>query len=341
MAHQVTIRQANCAVTVEDGESILESALRAGIDYPFGCRGGVCGSCKSALVTGQVDLRGHQEFALSAQEQLQGMVLACCSYPRGDCEVAWVDADEPVDFAYRELGGTVVSIEKATHDIAIVKVGLDNLEMLEFAAGQYASVRFNDLPARCYSFANRPGEAVLEFHVRAVPNGQVSQAVYNGLQVGDTVQICGPQGVAYLRQHHSGSAIFCAGGSGLAPILSMLRVLAHQRSERRLRLYFGVRGERDLYAQNELRSLVGALPNAEVTVVLSDPHGPTAHRTGFLADVMRTDLDDCGGSKSYLCGPPVMIETCRAVLLEKGVSPANCHVDVFWTAPAVPIEAMA
>ena len=319
--------------------SILEAALAAGIDYPFGCRGGVCGSCKSALVTGQVDLRGHQEFALSPQEERQGLVLACCSYPRSDCELAWLDADEPVDFTYREVGGRVAAVDRVTHDIVVVKVLPDQLEPLEFAAGQYASVRFKDQPSRCYSFANRPGEKMLEFHVRAVPNGQVSQFVYRSLREGDPVEIGGPMGVAYLRRQAPGPAVFGAGGSGLAPILSMLRVLAHEKSTRELQVFFGVRSERDLYAQTELRDVVAALPHCRVTSVLSDPQGPTVHRTGFLADAMRSDLGDCKGSKSYLCGPPVMVDTCRAVLLDKRVSPADCHVDIFWTAPAVPVPA--
>ena len=94
MSQQVTIRQANRVVAVPDGMSILEAALAAGIDYPFGCRGGVCGSCKSALVTGQVDLRGHQEFALSPQEERQGLVLACCSYPRSDLSPARTSSEK-------------------------------------------------------------------------------------------------------------------------------------------------------------------------------------------------------------------------------------------------------
>src|SRR6476620_8026488 len=107
VAYQVIVRQADCVVSVKDGDSILDALLEAGVAYPFGCRGGVCGSCKSALISGQVDLRGHDEFALTLQEERQGLVLVCCSFPRSDCEVAWVDVDEPVRFEYRELLGQV------------------------------------------------------------------------------------------------------------------------------------------------------------------------------------------------------------------------------------------
>ena len=336
MAYSVALPQANARVHVDDGNSILDAALSCDIPYPFGCRSGMCGSCKSTLISGRVDVRGHQEFALTEEEQRQGLVLACCAYPLSDCELVWLDPDEPASFDFRECEGRVAEVRRVTHDIAVVQVALDAAAPLEFAAGQYASVSFGFLPTRHYSFANVPGSPLLEFHVRAVPGGQVSTSVYAELSPGSRVRVSGPLGAAYLRRSHTGPAIFCAGGTGLAPVLSMLRQQALDGATRPMQLFFGVRAEQDLYAIDQLNELAHALPQLEITPVLSEADGSIGRRTGFLADAVRADVGDCSSSKAYLCGPPIMVETCRRALFEKNLGPQHCHVDAFWTPPAAP-----
>ncbi|MES0041807.1 FAD-binding oxidoreductase [Mesorhizobium sp. M0091] len=176
-----------------------------------------------------------------------------------------------------------------------------------------------------------PGSNVLEFHIRAVPGGLVSPHLYRSLKSGDRATVAGPKGMAYLRKQHDGPIVFCAGGSGLAPIMSMIRWLSCERVARTARLFFGVRSDEDVYLEAETTHLCTELSGRAPQILLSNASAETARRKGFLAEAIRQELRSCEGMKAYLCGPPIMIETCRAALLELGLKRQDSHADVFWT----------
>ena len=331
MGFAVTVRQFEAPLDVKMGNTILQTALTAGLQYPHGCQSGNCGSCKSRLYSGEVEMSPYSEYALTDAEKTSGLILACRSVPWSDCEVAYLEQDEVVAHPLRKLTCTVRALDRMTHDIVRVRLSIEAGGPFDFTAGQFAQVKFAGLPTRDYSMANQPGDDVLEFHIRQIPDGAVSAYVNTKLKVGDTVHVDGPHGIAYYRATHTGPIVALAGGSGLAPIKSIVEEALAQGAKQPIRLYFGVRDARDLYLEDHFSDLAARHPNLSFTPVLSEPSGQTAYRTGYLADVVAADFADLDGSKVYLAGPPIMVETCVERVHERGTADEDCHADAFYT----------
>ena len=313
------------------GKTILESALTQGIDYPHGCRSGNCGACKSVLHKGDVQMSPYSEFALSAEEKSRGLILACRSVPWSDCTVSPIDQSEAAVHASRRLTCKVIEIEFVTHDILIVRLAIERGGPYDFSAGQYAEVTFGDLPARDFSMANRPDQKTLEFHIRLFSDGMVTPYIKDCLSVGDTVEVNGPLGNAHFRDNHTGPIIAVAGGSGLAPIKSIIETALAKGARQEIFFYFGVKDERDIYFEDYFKNLTKSHTNLTFNTILSDPSAKTDRRTGFLADIILQDFSDLDGFKAYLAGPPIMVETSVKSLKHKKIRQQDIHADAFYT----------
>src|SRR4051812_38201479 len=270
------VRIANAAtgadrtIAVPTGATILWAALEQRVDYPFGCQSGNCGACKSHLLSGEVTMEGYSEFALSDEEKARGLILACRAVPWADCEVAWLEEDDLVVHPRRVLACSVVGLDDATHDIKRVRLAIESGGPFDFSAGQFASVTFGGCAPRDYSMANVPGDPVLEFHVRRSAGGTVSAYVAEQLKPGDPVRVEGPFGASYLREGHRGPIVAVAGGSGLAPIKSIVERALAQKLPQHIYLYFGVRSERDLYLHDHFAALAKQHETLHFTPVLSE-----------------------------------------------------------------------
>lgn len=334
MSHKVSIRNVGRTIEVEAGETILEAAILAGIDYPCGCQSGNCGACKSELISGDVEMSPYSDFALLPEEKEQGLVLACRSVPWSDCEIGWLEPDEVVAHARRILTCRVVDLIDETHDVRRVLLEIEDGGPFDFTAGQYASVTFDDLPPRDFSMANRPGVKPLEFHVRHIDGGLVSRHVAEVLKVGDSVRVEGPFGVSYLRETHNGPIVAIAGSTGLAPVLSIVETALEKGMPQPILTYFGVRDERDLYLVDRLEKLAADHKNLRLETVLSEPVNATSHRTGFVSDAVASDFsrpNALDGAKGYVAGPPAMVEAAIDVLQNLGMRRQDCHADAFYT----------
>ncbi len=331
MSYKVVVRQFAEPLAVETGMTILETALDQGLDYPHGCQSGNCGTCKSRLHVGEVEMSRYSEFALSEAERAAGLILACRAVPRSDCEVAYLEQDEEAAHPLRDLTCRVVENRKLTHDIRRLHLAVEAGGRFDFTAGQYAMVTFKGLPPRDFSMASLPGDDLIEFHVRLVAGGTVSPFVLRDLRVGDKVRVQGPQGISYLREAHRGPIVALAGGSGLAPIKSIVEQALRRGAKQPIDLYFGVRDEPDLYLEDYFAALAAGHENLRFVPVLSEPAGPTGRRTGNLADAVRADHRDLDGCKAYLAGPPVMVQSCVAALKALGLRDEDCHADAFYT----------
>ena len=327
----VDIRQARVSLEVQEGQTILDAALAAGIPYPHGCRSGRCGSCKSRLIEGEVELLQHSRFALSEEEKADGLILACRAVPQTDAAVAWLgsDDDDAVE-APRRVEAIVSGLDDLTHDIKLVRISPVDGSPLLFTAGQYAQVGFDGVPARSYSMAYRHGDDSLEFHIRKVPGGVTSQHVHEALKAGDKLTLEFPLGSSYLRQHHSGPILCIAGGSGLAPIKSIVETALAHGMKQPIHVYFGARGARDLYLVEHFETLADRHNNLSFTAVLSDTQ-VAPHRHGFVTDAVAEDLADFDGWKAYVAGPPPMVDAAMAMAFARGLRPEDMHADVFFT----------
>ena len=331
MSFKVRIASADRTIDVPAGATILEAAIDAGVSYPFGCQSGNCGACKSQLVKGEVTMEGYSEFALSDEEKARGLILACRAVPRDACEVAWLEEDDLIVHPRRRLACKLVSLDDATHDIKRIRLEIVSGGPFDFSAGQFASVTFEGCPPRDYSMANVPGDPVLEFHIRRTAGGATSAHVAETLKVGDSVRVEGPFGASYLRESHRGPIIAVAGGSGMAPIKSVVERALQKQLPQHIYFYFGVRSERDLYLHDHFAALAQQHKNLHFIPVLSEG-GDSNLRNGLVHEAVAQDFDEVDGCTAYLAGPPVMVEAATLLLEQRGMRRLDIHADAFYTA---------
>lgn len=228
------------------------------------------------------------------------------------------------------LACRVVGLEPATPDIRILRLAPPAATRFDFRAGQYARLCFGDLPPRDYSMASRPGLRTLEFHIRDVGDGASRYAVRR-LAAGEIVTVAGPLGDAYLRAGHRGPLIAVAGGSGLAPMKSIVETALDLCHRQPIHLYFGVRREVDLYLVAHFQGLADAHDNFRFTPVVAESTGPSPWRGGLVGDAVIADFNGFDGCKAYLAGPPPMVEATVAQLHACGLPAADIHADPFYS----------
>jgi CDP-4-dehydro-6-deoxyglucose reductase/ferredoxin-NAD(P)+ reductase (naphthalene dioxygenase ferredoxin-specific) len=224
-----------------------------------------------------------------------------------------------------------VGLDDATHDIKRIRLKIVSGGPFDFSAGQFASVTFEGCPPRDYSMANVPGDPILEFHVRRTAGGATSGHVSEKLKVGDHVRVEGPFGPSYLRETHRGPIIAVAGGSGMAPIKSVVERALQKALPQHIYFYFGVRSERDLYLHDHFAKLAEAHKNLHFIPVLSEGDSEE-RRLGLVHEAVAQDFDEFDGCKAYLAGPPVMVEAATKLFEQRGMRRIDIHADAFYTA---------
>ena len=324
---QITLVGHDQPVAVQAGDTVLASLLRAGLAFPFSCQAGNCGTCKCELVSGDIHELEYSEHALSPAERARGIVLACRAQVWDDTVIRRIDAEELVVHPSRVMRCRVLEVENLTHDIKGLRLAIEAGGPFTFSAGQYAQVEFAPGLSRHYSMANTPEEPELVFHVRHMPGGRTSHYVATQLKAGDRVKVSGPLGIAYLRDAHSGPVLLVAGGSGLAPIQSILCTLLERGYSAPVHLYFGVRSERDLYHEALLKDLGARHANFSYQVVLSEQIGASGRRYGMVHEALAISGED---TMAYLAGPPVMVEAATARLAALGLAQRQVHADAFY-----------
>jgi CDP-4-dehydro-6-deoxyglucose reductase/ferredoxin-NAD(P)+ reductase (naphthalene dioxygenase ferredoxin-specific) len=333
----VTVADLNQAVSAEEGQTVLDALLGSGVAFPYSCQAGNCGTCRCELISGEIMELEYSEHALSAQDRSRGIVLACRSQVWGDVVVRRLDAEELIVHPSRVMRCNVVGLTMLTHDILQLRMDIVTGGPFTFSAGQFASLEFPVAPgaARDYSMANRPDETTLEFHIRVMPGAEsVSRRVAANLRIGDTVKVSGPLGTSYLRAQHAGPMLCIAGGRGLAPIKSIVETALRNGFDKPVHLYFGVRGERDVYFERELAQWSERYPAIRSHIVLSDAAAAgSSRRQGFVTDAVAADLGDLSGFKAYFAGPPPMVDAATALVNSRGIETRDIHADAFFPAP--------
>lgn len=336
MSATVTVADLNQAVPAEEGQTVLDALLASGVAFPYSCQSGNCGTCRCELVSGEIMELEYSEHALSAQDRGRGIVLACRSQVWGDVVVRRLDAEELIVHPSRVMRCRVAGMTMLTHDILQLRVDIVSGGPFTFSAGQFASLEFPVAPGavRDYSMANRPDEPTLEFHIRVMQGAEsVSRRVAANLRIGDTVKVSGPLGTSYLRAQHAGPMLCIAGGSGLAPIKSIVETALRNDFDQPVHLYFGVRGERDVYFERELAQWSEQYPTIRSHIVLSDGAAGSSRRRGFVTDAVAADFSDLKGFKAYFAGPPPMVDAATALVNGLGIETRDIHADAFFPAP--------
>ncbi len=319
---------------VDDGNTILESALDQGIDFPHGCRTGNCGACKSKKIYGDIEMSPYSEFALDEEEEKQGLILACRSVPWSDCEIkilADEENDEERNIEIKKLDYKIINLKKITQDVFILNLKIVNKEIIEFKAGQYAELYIGNCKEKHFSMANSPNSSELEFHIKTLDGGEVSNYVKNNLKVGDIIKVKGPYGNAHLREKHKGPIIAVAGGTGLAPILSIVKYSQEIGMKQPINVYYGSQTEEELYFLDQFEKMLRVNDNLKFFPVVTEGSKNKNIRKGFVTDAVVQDIKDFDGYKAYLAGPPKMVEVAEEILTSKGIRKVDIHSDAFYT----------
>ena len=319
MSYQVTLKTSGKQFTVDSEESILEAALRQGINLPYGCKNGACGSCKGKVLEGQLSHGQHSEGALSRAEETAGSILFCCAHPQSDLLIEAREVQGSGDIAIRKIPCRVNAITKPSTDVAILKLQLPAAERFQFLAGQYLEFLLKDGQRRAYSIANAPEqEGPLELHIRHLPGGLFTDFVFGvkdpALKEKDILRFEGPLGSFFLREDSKKPIIFVAAGTGFAPIKSIIEQMQLKKIARPVHLYWGGRRPGDLYLPELCASWEKEIANFKYIPVISDaqPEDQWQGRTGFVHQAVMQDHPDMKDFQVYACGAPIMVNSARA-----------------------------
>lgn len=315
-------------------EFVLDAAERAGLNLPYSCRDGICGTCKARLSSGSIDHGYYAASALSEQEREQGYFLMCCSIAQTDLLV-----DAPVE----ELGFSpgpvtlacqVRRIERPADDVAVVYLDLPIGVTFRFRAGQYVEVFMADGLRRSFSIANAPQDsATVELHIRHVPGGRFTSQVFEQLKPGDPLTIEGPKGGFYLRKEVR-PVILLASGTGFAPIKSMVLYGMRHKLRGPATFYWGGRRPKDLYMSDMPAQWAAEYPGFHFVPVVSQAGLGDAWqgRTGLVHEAVMADFPDLSGHDVYACGVPAMVNAARRDFVAQcGLPPERFFADLFLT----------
>lgn len=337
-AHQLTIEPLGDTIEVEEGQTILDACLRAGVYLPHACGHGLCGTCKTQVTDGEVNHGAASNFALMDFEREDGFVLACTATLVSDVTIE-ADIEEDPDarrINVRDFAGTVVGLEDLTHDVKGVLIALED-GPIDFQAGQYINVALPGVDgSRAFSIANAPSDGQhVELQIRRVPGGAATGYIHEQLKLGERLTLSGPYGRFLVRKSRGGPLLFLAGGTGVSSPRSMILDLLEEGYAEPITLVHGVRAQADLYGREEFEALAQAHPNFRYVPALSqEPEASDWQgERGFVHDVAKRVYGGMfAGNTAYLCGPPVMIEACIATLMQGRLFEKHIFTERFLTA---------
>jgi len=327
-------------IEVNEDETVLNAAFRQGVMLMHGCKEGQCSACKSFLLDGEVDLERYSTFALPDFEEAEGFTLLCRAHPLEDLQVELINYDEEIlrsGLPLQTVQTRVEAVEELTHDIRRLVLALESPEELQFHPGQYVDLAIPGAGEehRSFSLANLPSDTGrAELMIKLYPDGHFSGLLADGsITVGQELAITGPYGTFTLRESSERPLVMIGGGAGMAPILSLLRQMEHEESQRPATFYYGARTTDDLFALDELERLAGCLPDFEFVPALSDddPGEGWSGECGMVTDVVQRREDALAEVDAYVCGPPPMVEAAMGLLSAQGVPDNRIFYDKFTT----------
>jgi benzoate/toluate 1,2-dioxygenase reductase subunit len=332
MAYRIVLNFEDGATRFIDcnaGEKVLDAAYRQKINLPMNCSDGVCGACKCRCEQGDYDLGDdYLEDALSPQEAAEGLVLTCQMQVASDCIIAVPVPASSCKLTPARHGGTVVSVVPVSDSTFVLTLELDTPASIDFLPGQYVNLEVPGTSQhRAYSFSSAPGARQATFLIRNIPGGVMSGWLDQTAAPGARIGLVGPYGSFFLRQTRR-PVVMLAGGTGLAPLLSMLEALAEQGVQHSVHLIYGVTRDGDLVEIPRLERLSRRLPTLTWSTCVADPQ--SAHPLkGYVTEHLAEHHLNAGDCDVYLCGPPAMVEAVRQFFQTKGLAPAAFHYEKF------------
>ena len=342
LEHSVRIEPHGRTLRVAAGQPVLEAALGAGLNLPHSCKSGHCGSCRARLIAGEIHYPNGRPPGITADEARAGNVLLCQARAQSDLTVEARLIASVADVEIKTLPCRIARLTPLAPDVMQVLLRLPSVERLRFHAGQYLDVLLPGGKRRSFSIASPPHDsALIELHVRRVSGGGFTERLFGAggttdtrLTIGSLLRIEGPIGQFSYRPGR-GPMLMVAGGTGFAPLKSMLRHVLETGLQRDIHFYWGARHEHDVYEQERMLEWVQRHPRLSFAAVLSEATAKEAahRRVGFVHEAVLTDHPDLSAFEVYAAGPPAMIEAIRASFPRHGLVPGRLYFDSFDYAP--------
>jgi ferredoxin-NADP reductase/ferredoxin len=311
------------SLPVLTGETVLDCLLRNGANVSHGCHIGACQACEHRAVSGSPGTEA--QVGLDAAQKAKGHFLACQCIPREDLVV------EPPATSTQEA--VVRAIERVT--AKILRLRLERPRGFDYRAGQFISLVRGNL-TRSYSLASQPEEDdTLELHVKRVRGGKMTTFLFDELRVGDRMKMEGPAGgCVYVPGAPTQALLLCGTGTGVAPLIGIVRDALHSGHRGPIQLFHGVRTTADAYAMGTLRALAAKHPTFSFTVCTLDASSERDFASGPLTDVIGRAVHGTAGRKLYLCGAPDMVSALRRWAVFAGATSSDILMDPFVSAEA-------
>ena len=326
------------ALTFEDGvtrfincgpdETVADASYRAGINVPLDCNEGACGTCKAFCESGRYDLGDYIDDALTEQDAARGYVLTCQTTPQSDCVIQLPATSDVAKTSVSSYVGEVTAIDELSDTTTQFSIKLNDRGALNFLPGQYANIMVPGTnQTRSYSFSSGPRADTVGFLLRNTPTGALPSYLRERAQTGDRIEFNGPLGSFYLREIKR-PVLFLAGGTGIAPFLSMLEKLSGNDGGEPVHLIFGVTNDADLVKIDELESHAKRLSTFSFACCVADESSSYPNK-GYVTRYIQPDHLNGGDVDVYLCGPPPMVDAVRKHLADQGVTPMNFYYEKF------------
>lgn len=322
--------QATGKIFRTDGDStILDDALIHGVNFPYGCQKGFCGKCKATIIEGEVTYEGDVPNGITPEEVADGMALLCQCRAKSDVALVVDELDSVADIEIRTLPCKVQSIKHLNHDVTQIFLKIPNAESLQYLAGQYIDLHHPDFEPRAFSIANAPSnDGLIELHVRLIEGGKFTNFIFNQLKEKSLLQLEGPKGDFFFREESKKPVILMAGGTGFAPVKSIVEHAIATKLNREIYLYWGVRDALDLYMDLP-QQWADEYDNIHFVPILSQPNEKWQGRKGLVHEGILEDFEDLTGYEVYACGPPEMVKSAAKSFVKQGMIQDNFFSDAF------------
>jgi CDP-4-dehydro-6-deoxyglucose reductase, E3 len=332
--HAVRIEPHGRTIRVHSSQPVLDAALAAGLNLPHSCKSGHCASCRARLRSGEIRYPSGRPLGITAAEEQAGQILLCQARPLTDLVVEARLIATVADVEIKTLPCRIARLTPLAADVMQVWLRLPAVERLRFQPGQYLDILLEGGRRRSFSIASPPHDSeLLELHVRRVPGGGFTERLFGALHAGALLRIEGPVG-QFTYRHGSGPVLMIAGGTGFAPLKSMLRHILESAPDapasREIHLYWGARERSDVYEEALVHDWTRRYPQLHFTPVLSESG---SGRRGWVHEAVLADHPDLSAFEVYAAGPPAMIEAIRSTFPRQGLSPERLYFDSFDYAP--------
>jgi CDP-4-dehydro-6-deoxyglucose reductase len=342
---EVTIAGSGKTFQVREGESVLMAALRQGVMLPYSCKNGTCGSCKGVLESGEVHYPFHPPLALEKSDFADGYALMCQAEPIEDLVIQVREIEAVRDIQVRMLPARVVEKSLLAENVVRLRLVLPASQRLQFLAGQYIDVLLAEGKRRAFSIASCPSlENELELHIRHVDGGDFTGHVFDELKERDILRLEGPLGNFFVRNDQpERPMIMMGGGTGFAPLKSMIENLLEQADRRTIHLYWGARIPAELYLDELPSQWAAEFDHIHYRKALSEPDEETGQDIypGFVHEAVLHDHADLSGFDVYMSGPPAMIDAAKREFGEHGLPEERMFYDSFEFGLDVPVRVLA